>query len=182
MEQPLGMEYTITLLEGRRLVLRYTVRNASSRSVLLTTPLVEVGDDGVLPVDEKLYVYLDPDGILHLTKRAWPVPDDVDVYFPEVPRLTALAPGAKHEEAIEVDLPVDVRYPYRDVGEVLGEPVTVEAYGVAFSIGYVVMEGQGWVPGGPEIELGYAELASSQRLLQGMAVPLRVAVREQTEG
>src|SRR5689334_3175347 len=113
MSEKVSLSYAIEHLVDQGLKLSYKVSNGSPRPIYLTTPLVEIGDDEIAPVQNKLYSYFDPDGIVHITKRLWPLPDDVDIYLPEVPRFTEVRPGASFEEDLLCGVPIDVRYPYR---------------------------------------------------------------------
>lgn len=196
----IGLKYAVEQIPGDGLRISYRVTNGSDRRIFLTTPLVEIGDEAVTPSPGSVYAYLDPDGILHLTRRVWPLPDDADIYLPEVPRLTEVHAGASFEDRFDCTLPVEVRYPYRFAGEeepaTAPEMLTGEAYGVAFSIGYL-MEGAGGSGGGGEEEgfsppavtrekrdeegglvVSYASATAHQKLLQGAVVAMRVGVKD----
>lgn len=195
----IGLKYAVELA-GERLRISYRVTNGSERRIFLTTPLVQIDDDAITPAPGRAYAYLDPDGILHITRRVWSVPDDTDIYLPEVPRLTEVHPGVSFEDRFDCAAPVEVHYPYRFAGEeepaTAPEVLTAEAYGVAFSIGYL-MEGagsggrsgdeDGFSPPATTREkraeegglvVSYAIATAHQKLLQGAVVAMRVGVQD----
>ncbi len=179
------LRYTAELVRGEGLVLAAEVYNDLDDPVWLATPLVEIGEHGIAVVEDRSYVYLDPDGVLQITRRLWPVPDDVDVYMPEVPRFTRLDPGERWRERLALPVPVDIRFPYRSDGEEMDEApsraVTGESFGVAFSVGYLVGQeapGEAAPEGKGRVMVGYAAAAAGQRVVQGEVVGLRVGVRD----
>lgn len=198
MESTIGLKYAVEQIAGEGLRISYRVTNYSDQTIFLTTPLVQIDSEAITPASAKSYAYLDPEGILHITKRLWPIPDEVDIYQPEVPRLTEVRPGAAFEEQFSCAVPVEVQYPYRFAGEEepeAPETLTGEAYGVAFSIGHLIEgEGEGGFSrpikvkaeteagdeGGSEggLVVGYALAAACQKLLQGAVVAMRVGVKD----
>lgn len=190
----IGLKYAVEQLAGDVLRVSYRVINGSDRSLFLTTPLVSIEESAVTPSAEGVYAYLDPEGILHLTRRVWPVPDDVDIYLPEVPRLTEVRTGASFEEQLTCALPVELRYPYRFAGQeepaTPPEVLTGEAYGLAFSMGYLMEARDGedgfcrsmaTVGDGEErrhLVVSYAVATAHQQLVQGAVVAMRVGVRD----
>jgi len=132
------LEYELSLFDTE-FVIAYTVTNRRDASIWLTTPLTRVGDEGQVVADaQKVYAYVDPDGVLHVTKRVWPVPDDLDVYEPERPLLTEVRAGSAFAETLRLAVPVQV-----GVGYAWASPtwqkrskgsVGIEAIRFAFSI------------------------------------------------
>ncbi len=106
------LEYEVELSE-EMLTIDYTVINGTGESIWLTTPLTRVNEEGKVVADpQKVYAYVDPEGVLHITKRVWPVPEDLDVYAPEMPMLTEVKAGGRFGERVRVRVPVSVQYPY----------------------------------------------------------------------
>ena len=132
------LEYELSLFDAE-FVIAYTVTNGTSASIWLTTPLTRTSDDGRVVADpEKAYAYMDPDGVLHVAKRMWPVPDDVDVYAPERPMLTELRAGDEFTETLRLPVPVPVGVPYAWTGPTMQKRVkrttAIESLRFAYSI------------------------------------------------
>ena len=136
---------------------------------------------------ERVYAYVDPDGILQLTKRLWPLPDAMDVIFPEVPFATEVGPEQHFEERILLSLPISIDYPYGlelEEHERKPEEVLAVAGGVVFSIGYLVEEagplrsGPAKLESGASFVLGFGTASENQRILQGGTMGIGVPVKE----
>lgn len=121
------------------LELSYEVVNGSSEAVLLCTPLTELRGGEAVAAPGRVYRYVDPDGVLQITKRLWHLPEDADVYRPELPMLTRVAPGGSLRESIRLAEPVVLEVPYRlNTGAKEPDPGVASgtAHAVRFSIGY----------------------------------------------
>lgn len=143
MEQ--GTPHDVTLdyelsLSSTELVIEYKVTNGGEEPIWLTTPLASVADDGKAVADpQRVYAYLDPDGVLHVTKRMWPIPEDVDVYAPEPGFSTEVLPGRTFAETLRLPVPVEKRvgYAWLDTGgKRVQEPDGVASAMFSFSIEY----------------------------------------------
>jgi hypothetical protein len=133
------LQVAVERCDAEVLELRYRVTNGSDQAIYLTTPLTEVGDDGKLvAAPEKVYTYVDDEGVLHITKRVWPVPEGVDVYVEEVPRLTRVEAGGWFEERVVLKVPVVVRYPYRVRDDKMTQPILANVGDAVISIGYQI--------------------------------------------
>lgn len=165
----------------------YRVKNGLEVPILLTTPMSHYEKDVLRAAPSRMYAYVDPDGILQLTKRLWIVPEDIDVVFPDVPFVTEVLPGKTFEERLTISLPVKVEIPYLLEPEELDrqrEEVRAVSAGVAFSIGYLVEE-HGALRRGPAPEnsgaslmVRYGVAAEHQRILQGGTLDVGVPVRD----
>lgn len=135
------LEYELSL-SSAELVIGYKVTNGTSASIWLTTPLGRVSDEGTVDPDpQRVYAYLDPEGVLHVTKRVWPIPEDVDVYRPEPVFSTEVSPGTTFAESLRLSVPVRRRvgYAWLDVGSNKGPkgPGHAESTKFSFSIDYM---------------------------------------------
>lgn len=187
LEGQVELETGITPREDGTIEVFYRVINDLDVPILLLTPLSRVMDNEVIAEPERVYAYVDPDGVLHVTKRSWPMPDAIDVYFPEVPYATRVESGASFEERLRLKLPVALEYPYRGTGQG-GAAVVAEAQGFAYSIGYMVEELGGLNQGSRNGEdratlvVSYGTTVRHQRILQGELLKVGVPVKDCKEG
>lgn len=130
------LETAITRMDETSLELFYRVTNGLDHPILLTTPLPRVDADAIRPDPQRVYVYVDPEGVLQITKRLWPVPDDVEVVFPEVPFLTEVVAGGTFEENITLNLPIDVNYPYSTRNSHSTPKISITPQHTSYSIEY----------------------------------------------
>jgi hypothetical protein len=188
MNEGVVLDYRIDRVDAGGLALSYRVVNRSGSSIYLFTPMAEISTEGIIPAPEKVYVFLDPKGVVHITKRLWHAPDDADVYMPEVPFLTQVLPGGRFEEKLSLPVPLRIAYPYRfeEGDEAKGPPeVTMaSAAGLAFSIGYLLEENAGasvarvTTPRGAQLKTSYANGEARQLLLEGQPLGLEVVVQD----
>jgi len=156
------------------------VKNETPKTVFLTTPLVETGPDKLVPRPSVVYTFLDLAGVLQITKRLWPVPDDLDVFRPEVPLLTELRPWMVFDEVLHAPLPIHVTHPYRAASS-RADQAPALSRGAMFSVGYFV-DGEGGFSrkNTRKTREGYSAdydvLAGHQRLLLGGHAPAQVPV------
>jgi len=165
----------------------YRVTNGTEHTILLMTPMLQFDKGRLRAAPSRMYAYVDPDGILQLTKRLWPLPEQMDVVFPEVPLATEVLPGKTFEERLSLALPVQVEIPYLfewEESEKSRESVIAVAGGLAFSIGYMV-ESEGRLKRrradseqGEVFVVGYRTAAAHQRVLQGATIEIGVPVRD----
>lgn len=93
------------------LTVRYRVSNGGDGQVWLFNQLFEFGLAGHEIVPNRAYARLE--GSTLVLAKSWrEVPDHIDVEVPEVPFLTALAPGESFEETFTVQVPVAADDPY----------------------------------------------------------------------
>jgi hypothetical protein len=139
------LEYELSLFDTEFMI-AYTVTNGTAASIWLTTPLTQTTAEGRVVADpQKVYAYVDPDGVLHVTKRMWPVPEDVDVYAPERPMLTELPAGAVFAETLRLPVPVPVGVPYTWTGPMRKRGTRVmEIESLRFSYSIDVISGPSW--------------------------------------
>lgn len=170
--------YEVDEVSPERIEIRYWVENGLGEAIYLVTPLVEWASGGWVANKNRIYRYIDPDGILHLTKRLWPVPDEVEVYEPELPEITKLFGRDRFEERVSVELPVKIMYPYRmryrkKAGKdntLLGSAGVERVNGVAFSIAMLSGDGVNGAEGG-ELR-SYGSLLVGQTIFQGEVLDL----------
>ncbi|HZF51478.1 MAG TPA: hypothetical protein VE093_22635 [Polyangiaceae bacterium] len=165
----------------------YRITNGLEVPILLLTPLGRFEGEDLRPSRDRVYAYVDPEGVLQLTKRFWPVPDDIDVVFPDVPFATEVASGKVFEERLALPLPIKVDIPYLlDPEEIekKREEIVGIAEGMVFSIGYLVEEeGPLWQrrldpTTGAEFTMRYGTVAKHQRILHGGLLDVGVPVRD----
>lgn len=177
------LEYDVERIE-KGLKIAYRVTNEAEESIFLATPLAAQNDSDV-PDPERVYTYLDEQGHLHITKRFWEVPEDVDVYAPEVPRWTEVPAGCLFEETLTIATPVRLFQPYQE--EVQRQTNTpAEVQGIVFSLGYMLaqhVEGLAGQTTTPDTGLlvDYATCAVGQGLLEGEMVRVYVFVETADE-
>jgi hypothetical protein len=94
--------------------LHLKVTNAKDRPVYLCTPLVTFDKRARKAVADpkRIYAAWERPGVLELSKRVWPLPKGIQVFAPEMPRLTRLDPGQEHVEAIPLASPLPLSFPY----------------------------------------------------------------------
>lgn len=165
----------------------YRVKNGLEVPILLTTPMSRYEKDVLRAAPSRMYAYVDPEGILQLTKRLWVVPGDIDVVFPDVPFVTEVLPGKTFEERMTISLPVRVEIPYLLDPEEFDrkrEEMMAVSGGVAFSIGYLVEEhgplrrGAAPANSGASLTVRYGVAAEHQRILQGGTLQVGVPVKD----
>jgi len=180
-----GITTGVTPREDGTMELSYRVDNQLDDPILLLTPLSKLEKNVVKAVKDRLYAYVDPEGVLQVTKRAWAVPAAMDVFFPEVPFVTEVLPGNSFEERISLKLPVLIDYPYRPMGDPKGkrEEIIAEAQGFAFSIGYIVeangpLRRQARESSGVSLGVTYGIAMKHQRVLQAGVLEIGVPVKD----
>jgi hypothetical protein len=183
----IALECEVTRFDSEMLELSYRVLNDSGDSIFLLTPLTELGDEGLVEVPDKVYATIEPDGALRLAKQAWPVPDDVDVYLPEVPHLTEVPSGHYFEETVRSPLPVRISYPYRESDPVQPQrapvPVPSEATSLVLWIAYIADEyaARSMRPDdadrGTTSDSSYDELCGHQSILHRELTDVRIPVQ-----
>lgn len=165
----------------------YRVKNGLEVPILLTTPMSRYEKNVLRAAPARLYAYVDPAGILQLTKRLWIAPGDIDVVFPDVPFVTEVLPGKTFEERLTISLPVKVEIPYLLDPEEFDrkrEEMRGVSAGVAFSIGYLVEEhgplrrGAAPADSGASLAVRYGVAAEHQRILQGETLEMCVPVKD----
>jgi len=169
-------------------VLSYRVSNTSNQDIYLFTPLTDFRDGRVQAISSRVYVYWDEPHTVHLTKRIWSVPDDIDVYMPEVPMLTKLPSGKTFEEQVQLPLPLKINFPYQfaaDAGDNRTRyPVQVMTQGLVFSIGYVSLEAAELVnqlkrvDGQTYFSLPYGASIENQQIVTGKKIMIAVGVSD----
>jgi hypothetical protein len=181
------LKYRVERLERGDIELSYDLRNQDNTDIYIFSPLTDYRGQDWVPVPGRVYVFWDKDRTVHLTKRLWPVPDDVEVYMPEVPELTRVPAGEKLEGHLTLPVPLLINFPYHveekhPERSPKGEAIE-ESNGLVFSLGYLSIKD------GPfkldEISTGTGRLTVSygvgienQHIVQGERIPLRVKVRE----
>lgn len=188
MEGYVKLECTIEQVDDGELELFYRVTNEMDCPILLLSTLPRPEASWVRGAPDRVYAYVDPDGILQLTKRLWPVPSGVQIFSREVPFASEVWPTRRFEERLLLPKPIPIDYPYRflEFEELAAksEDVVAQAEGVAFSIGYLV-KADGSV--GSEVKdgesrasraLAYGMAAKHQRILQGATMHMAVLVKD----
>ena len=178
MENAVILEYEVEQRE-REVVIDYRVLNETAKTIYLFTPLSIANGDEAAP--GRVYTFLDERDVLHVTKRLWFVPDDMDIYSPEVPRMTALPAGCEYTETLSLGLPIPISYPYMESDK--SERRKRQSSGLALSIGYVKAEDVKDLPALEEsrgddesMAVDYETAANGQRLLEGEVLEFNVAV------
>lgn len=176
------LQYDLRVSADNVLALRYSVHNDLNRDIFLFTPLADFRDQEFVPVPRRVYVFVE-DETVHITKRLWPVPDDVEVYMPEVPYLTRVAAGTKWDEQLNVPLPLIENYPYQfltNPPDHDASPRTWSGTRAMFSIGYLLSDPENDVipePEGALYTISYGIGKTSQQLMIGAPVEVSVDVR-----
>jgi hypothetical protein len=144
MAEDITLQFAITVREGS-CTLDYTLRNGSDSDLYLFTPITEFRLGASYATPNRVYVFWEDETTIHLTKRLWEVPDDVDVFMPEVPFLTKVDKGAEFNEQVELPLPLLVNFPYRFAASEKSESelreVDQQAEKTMFSIGLLTADG-----------------------------------------
>ena len=94
------------------LLIAYEFRNRSARTAFLFNVLHRTGPSGGPETDSNLvYAQQSGDSVV-LSKKIFPVPNDVDVEKPDVPYVTRVEPGQVFREKFTVPLPLKLWTPY----------------------------------------------------------------------
>ena len=120
--------------EGNTIEVETTLQNDSAEKIYVFSPLATFEDGEPAPQAERVYIEVD-EATCVLQKALFDIPDEVDVYMPEVPFLTMVEPGKSFTEKITVASP-SVSFPY-DYASDLHEG-DVEVTHLVMKYGYVV--------------------------------------------
>lgn len=185
MHEKVQLACEIVKRDDTEITLAYTVKNGLPCDIYLFDPLTDFRGQQFVPIHNRVYVFWDDDDLLHVTKRLWPVPEDVDVYMPEVPYLTRVAAGAEIREELRLPIPLIVNFPYRWIDE--DEPhslVTRDSKQMLFSIGYLAAKdpqtGDEIVPtkAGEYYQVGYGLASENQVIAAGEPVEIEVTAQD----
>jgi hypothetical protein len=188
-EGQVQLETAIGKMDSTSMEVRYRVTNGLEWPILLLTPLSQFDKDTRRGVPARVYAYVDPEGILQVTKRLWIMPGDIDVVIPEVPFVTEVLPGKAFAEMFTLALPVNVELPYLLEPEEFDkarEEVFGVASGVVFSVGYLIEEhgplrqGPADPDSGASLTVRYGVAAEHQRILEGGLLRIGVPVKDLT--
>jgi hypothetical protein len=179
------MDTTIRVTD-KGCIIGLSLVNKTDRSLFLTTPLSKYFSGTWMPDQQKVYSFLD-NSQLHITRRLWSVPDDIDVYSPELPYLTELKARDTYTDDIVIDFPVKIEYPYRSLelhGVASGNSIQVN--NIIFSIGIVdapidTKKIQPFLgPQGEKIyAASYGEILNKQLLLTSPPMPITAYVLQE---
>jgi hypothetical protein len=125
--------------------------------------------------------------VIHLTKRVWAVPDEIDVYMPEVPFLTKVSAGKTFEERLQLPLPLTISFPYQfatatDEATTSRHPVQTISRELIFSIGYLLQKDiestdkPELVQNQSYFTLPYGISFENQRIVTGKKIAVRLEV------
>lgn len=134
MTDQLRLEYNLAPAAGA-VVLTYKLHNGSDRRIFLASHLPIFDGENWVPNAERVYTFWEANEVLHLSKRLWQVPDDIEVYMPEVPFLTSLAAGETFRQHVTLALPITLDLPYAT--EEAGDEISGQSQSVVFSLGCV---------------------------------------------
>src|SRR5215469_4590549 len=139
MDGRVSLNYQVKQLDTGELDLTYEIQNRGDSDIYIFSPLTDYRGRDWVPVPNRVYVFWDGDGVVHLTKRLWTVPDDVEIYMPEVPLLSRVLAGEKFEEHVRAPLPLLVNFPYRSepANAPLADRAVKDSSGLVFSVGYL---------------------------------------------
>lgn len=176
MTDPVSLWYTLEPAKADSLLLTYTVTNRGDGGIFLFSHLPRYLGGDFVPDEQRIYTFWDESGLLHLTKRLWPVPDDVDVYMPEVPFLAFVPAGRSFRQEVRMAMAVDLPYETEESPD-HGRPDVTRA--ATFSVGYVpdspeVREGV--EPAGELFTIAYGEGITAQVIADGGETRLRPPV------
>jgi hypothetical protein len=179
MDDGVVLEYEVEQHE-REIVIDYRVLNETAKTVCLLTPLSGTNGEGMAP--DRAYTFLDEQRVLHVTKRLWPVPDHMDVYMPEVPRMTELPAGCEYTETLSIGIPVQLSHPYMDVDKRTDGPR--QSTGIALSVGYLTADdakdlsakNESRADDEESVAVDYETAAYGQRLLEGEVLGLQIGI------
>jgi hypothetical protein len=184
MDDRVSLNYEVKQLDTGELDLTYEIQNQENSDIYIFSPLTDYRGQDWVPLPQRVYVFWDRDGIIHLTKRLWPVPDDVEIYMPEVPFHSRVSPGGKLQEHVRLPVPLLVNFPYRSETTEkshVGRAVK-DSKGILFSIGYLSPKNDDVkvkpVPARPgNFTVSYGDAVQHQRILNGQPKALKVKVR-----
>ncbi len=122
-------------VEPTQIVLNYSVENKSGGEIYLVNHLTRYEQDkGWLPDPKVIYAAIDEKGIIELSKRVPPLPEDRFVTLRSY-YVTPLPDGEKFEEEVAVPIPLQEHRPYDPLIEPIPEPREIDAV-LTFSLGY----------------------------------------------
>jgi hypothetical protein len=107
------LEVEVLRADEEALDLRYSFHNGGQRSAYLFNRIYsEIDAVGVFRTDrDRVYVEVGPKSVM-LSKKIFPVPQDIDVEQPVVPLATRVAPGESVVETIKLRVPLTPHTPY----------------------------------------------------------------------
>jgi len=122
-------------IESDKILLKYSVENKSGAEIFLVNHLTryEPGK-GWIPDAKVIYVALDDQQTIELSKRVPPVPDN-RLVTPRDYYVTPLPDGERLEEEIALSIPLRENRPYDALIEPIPEPREIET-ALSFSMGY----------------------------------------------
>lgn len=101
-----------TVIGASSLSFEWSLRNLGTQSVYIFHRLFnEIVDDVFETSPNFVYIEFDSDGTL-ISKKIFPVPDDIDVESRVVPCASRLGPNESYEERVEIPLPLRLSNPY----------------------------------------------------------------------
>jgi hypothetical protein len=112
----------------------YTARNLTPEPIFLFNILHGEFDGASFPIESSPYVAI-VNGIVVISKKLIPVPDHMLVEKPNIPFLTRVPSGGRHEETMSAVLPLVPRDPYS--GDEIPARI-VKKKPAVFELGYFV--------------------------------------------
>jgi hypothetical protein len=162
-------------LTGAVLRLTYVVANHAGRAVYVSVRTL----DGSEPTRRPYSVLRDDGPTVYLTYREAPTPSDIDLYAPILPLSRLLPAGGRHEDWLELEVPVEERHPHAQTAP--PESRVVIAARVLFSTEYVFVEDAYHVTPGPPAEPGLSFVAGMPRTSLEVTLETSVPVRRRPD-
>lgn len=139
------LNVSISKQSETRLAVHFILENRLAQDIYVFSPILTYDREKKkrLPDPGRLYVSWQTGQnkeAIRLSRQLWPIPDQLEVYAPEVPYLTRLLPGDSLQENLSIDLPLKIDYPYMSAFNKKKHdsvPVTMTASSVVFAVGYV---------------------------------------------
>ena len=119
-------------LEEGKLSIAYWVQNITDRSVFLFDIIHRDFNGSEFPIDDGAYIEVSDETII-VSRKLFPVPDNLFVEAKNIPFVTRLLPGASANGRVELQLPLTPRNPYETLDNMKPEAMVLP---VQFELGY----------------------------------------------
>lgn len=150
----------------------WTVTNNSGTPIYLFSPIGEFEANELKPKPSRVYVTVEGDKVI-LKKSLFEIPDDVDVYMPEVPFLTKVAAGDSFHEKLEIPNNLIANFPYQFAAGMAKSQKSERTTKLQFQLGYVPHRSD-LESLDPEADglysIGYGEGIENQKILESETI------------
>jgi hypothetical protein len=173
----------VTRVLDTALDISFVVANEHRDPIFVTFPLQEYDNVGAHPAEDKIYVFL-RGSLLAFGLFAWEIPENIDVYRPEVPLLTKVDGNSEIRKTIAIKRKMKLRYPYIEQdhsGGVVEAPRSFNA--ATFEVGYIPIEAIAdraaalAAPNGSRLQVSYGVLSRAQKIIsRRLSLPAPVVI------